>query len=235
MWSLAAIASPLIALLLIPSDLFALNPGMQETKRQILDYARTITGQGDPDFLKQKTLAPLVKRLLEQNPQPGVRERLPLLQGAWKQIWGRYDYRNDDRGVDPGLGLEEIYQVLLEGGVYYNASYLYKPGYPDSERVGLLRGEYSIDDKDPNSLRVRFTRYPGLQKRIEGKALWQLPLLVETGHLETISIVPTWIVWLFFGTDVLREVYTDGDLRITYGSDGKHWDRESLYIMQRVK
>ena len=64
----------------------------------------------------------------------------------------------------------------------------------------------------------------------------ELPAFAESGDLRNrTTIVPTIIVKLFFGGGALREVYTDENLRILYGSDGKHFDKEFIYVMTIVK
>lgn len=40
---------------------------------------------------------------------------------------------------------------------------------------------------------------------------------------------------MFFGSGALREVYTDEDMRIVYGSDGKDFSKEFIYVMTRMK
>ncbi len=205
-------------------------------KTEIVKLALSYQGQGDPDFSKQRSFDPLIAKLIELVPQEPVKSRILLISGVWKQVWGPYDYRNDDRGVNPELGVEEIYQVVSKDGHYYNVSPLYTNGDKAKERIGMLRGEYEVDEKRNDLLRVKFTRYPGLNSRPESPPLWELAALSETGKLENeINIVPTLIVKLFFGKGALREVYTDSDLRILYGSDGKNFKKEALYIMTRVK
>lgn len=204
-------------------------------KAQIVGLAKIYEGQGDPDFSKQKKLDVLVNKLLEAAPQPTISERLPMLAGTWKQVWGPYNYKKDDRLVDPDLGIKEIYQVVSPEGYYYNVSPLYKNGDKTKERIGLLRGEYKIDDSTRDLIRVKFTNYPGVSKRPENIKIWELAEVAEYGELENkITIVPSIIVKLLFGKGALREVYTDQDLRITYGSNGKNFEREALYVLVRV-
>jgi hypothetical protein len=146
-----------------------------------------------------------------------------------------YDYRNKKRGIDPNLGIDEIYQVVSKDGYYYNVSPLYKGGDRSRERIGLLRGEYELDATQQNRIRVHFTRYPGLEKRPTDRPIWVLAKETEKSSLpDEITIVPTWIVWLFFGGGALDEVYTDGDMRIAYGSDNRG-NARSLYVMTRVE
>jgi hypothetical protein len=209
---------------------------VRSLKQEILELAQAYAGQGDPDFSKQKSLDPLVKRLTALTSPPPVKERLNLLHGTWKQVWGPYDYRDRKRGVDPELGIDEIYQVVFPGGYYYNVAPLYEKGDKSKMRVALLRGEYRLDGRGTELLRVKFTRYPGVKGRPADTPLWELASLAESGRLENrTTIVPTFIVKLFFGGGVLREVYTDEDLRILYGSDGKNFDREFIYVMTRVR
>jgi len=214
------------------------NDDVNTTKQKIIQLASQHKGQGDPDFLIQNSLEPLVKQLLELSPQPPVVERLPLLHGVWKQVWGPYDYRNDDRGVDPELGVNEIYQYIFPDGYYYNVSPLYKNGNLEKIRIGLLRGKYKLESSNPNALKVRFTKYPGYKGRPKGMNIWDLAPLAETKQLpkdKKTTIVPTIIVRLFFGGGYLNEVYTDEDLRITYGDNNKYFKTPYLYIMTKVK
>lgn len=204
-----------------------------DLKQQILQIASSYEGQGDPDQSKQKSLEGLVDQLVALSPMPSVTERLPLIVGAWKQVWGPYEYRKDDGSVDPTLGVREIYQVVFAEGYYYNVA----PFYPDQdtsrEQIGLLRGEFEI--AGPATLRVKFTDYPGTEPRPAGLKLWELPALAEAGQLpNAITIVPSWAVRLFFGGGQLEEVYTDGDLRLLYGTSARAGARRSLYVMSRM-
>jgi len=206
---------------------------VEAIKADILELANSYAGQGDPDFSKQNSLNVLVDELLEAAPQPPVEARLELLYGTWYQVWGPYDYRGDDRGVDPDIKADEIYQVIFEGGYYYNVN----PIDNGKDKIGLLRGKYKLVSDNPDLLKVRFTRFPGNRGRPEELDLWELPALAEAGELpDKTSIVPGIIVKLFFGGGFLREVYTDRDLRITYGGDSRE-DREDeyIYIMTRVE
>lgn len=214
----------------------SVETGVSDLKQQIVSLAKSYEGQGDPDQSKQKTIEVLVDALVAHAPMPPVKERIPLLAGAWKQVWGPYDYRNDNGGVDPILGVHEIYQVIFADGYYYNVSPLYPKGDVGREQIGLLRGEFRLDPKDPNALRVKFTAYPGVKPRPTQTNLWDLAAVAESGCLQNaITIVPSWVVRFFFGGGKLEEVYTDTDLRILYGSNGKVGARRSIYVMTRVR
>lgn len=207
----------------------------ESLKQQIFQLAKSYEGQGDPDQSKQKTIEVLAQKLVQQNPMPPIKDRISTLAGAWKQVWGPYDYRNDDGGIDPTLGIKEIYQVVFADGYYYNVAPLYPNEDKSREQISLLRGEFKLDSSDPNGLLVKFTNYPGVEPRPLDIPLWELASLAETGKLENeITIVPTWIVRLFFGGGRLEEIYTDQDMRILYGSNNKKEARRSIYIMSRV-
>lgn len=213
----------------------AKNDEINNLKDQILSLARSYEGQVDPDQSKQKTIEVLVKKLVQENPMPPVVDRISILAGTWKQVWGPYDYRTDNGGIDPTLGIDEIYQVIFADGYYYNVAPYYPNENRSREQIGLLRGEFKLDKEDPNGLRVKFTKYPGVEPRPNNLNIWELPPLAENGQLENeVTIVPTWIVELFFSGGKLEEVYTDQDMRILYGSKGKKDSRRSIYVMTRV-
>jgi hypothetical protein len=208
---------------------------VEALKREILALAQSFSGQGDPDYSKQHALEALIAPLLAAAPQPPVVDRLELLAAAWKQVWGLYDYRGGGRGVDPSLAVDEIYQVVFREGFYYNVSPLWANGDPSRERIGMLKGRYRADRKLADALRVRFVDYPGFSTRPPGYALWDLPAALETGALvNDIEIVPPAVVKLFFGTGALREIYTDGDMRLLYGASSTAFEDPYLYVMTRV-
>lgn len=225
----------LVMALGLASPLFAKAQTVAEIKMELITTAQKYEGLGDPDFKIQNTLEPIVKKLLATAPpQKPIKDRIPVLAGTWKQVWGPYDYRNGDRGVDPELGVLEIYQMVSSDGYYYNVSPQYKNGDKNQERIGLLRGEFELNKKDDNALDVEFVSFKGVEGRPTDK-IWTLAALSEAGTLENeITIVPSWIVKLFFGGGTLIEVYTDADLRVLYGTGGQ-FDEPYLYVMTRVK
>jgi hypothetical protein len=123
-------------------------------KQAILTQAEAYKGQGDSDRSKQKNLEVLVDQLLKASPQSDVKTRLPLLQGAWQQVWGPYIYKNNSRGVDPAINPDHIYQVVFPGGYYYNVSPDWQQKSSKPARTVLLRGEYTLDKHEPDRLTV---------------------------------------------------------------------------------
>lgn len=203
-------------------------------KSEILALAESFKGQGDPDLSKQKQLEQLVEKLLKVSPQKPVAERLPLIQGSWKQVWGPYDYVSDKRGVDPSIDAENIYQVVFRDGYYYNVN-----TDPTKEKlsIGLLRGEYVLDSKQPNLLNVSFTKFDQAKGcPAKGLGFIDLPQKSEAGTLDNASwLIPSFVVRWFFGQGALREVYTDQDLRITFGSSRKDLEKNYIYVLKRIQ
>jgi hypothetical protein len=222
-------------MLILSMNALALSEESLHLKKNIISMAKSYEGKGDPDYKIQNTLAPLVEKLISLNPQPPVKERLNLLYGTWKQVWGPYDYRNNNRGVDPTLGVNEIYQVISKDGFYYNVSPIYKKNNKDNPRIGYLKGEYSLDNNSTTNLNVHFVKYPGMKFRPDNREIFDFVEEAENDNLpnET-TIVPTLIVKYFFQGGALVEVYTDEDTRILYGSNGKDFKNKYLYIMTKV-
>jgi hypothetical protein len=234
---LLAITPKLAAATVSVATLDSSKSELNRVKTDLLELASSYSGLGDADFSKQRSLELKIDELLKIRPQPPVRERVALIAGPWRQVWGPYNYRGSERTVDPEIGTSEIYQVVFPQGYYYNVTPLYKNGDTTQERIALLRGEYRFDETQPNVLLVRFTRYPGLRRRpTSGPALFELPKLIESGEVKSdLNIVPTWIVRAFFGGGALKEVYTDSDLRILYGANSNKFERPALYVMTRSR
>lgn len=209
---------------------------LNSLKQTIVTTAEKYQGQGDPNFKIQKELEPLVQRLLTLKPQSNVNDRISLLFGVWKQVWGPYEYRKNDRGVDPTLNAKEIYQVISPEGFYYNVSPSIDAKSKKEKNINYLKGEYSLSKKDPIGLDVKFVKFIGIKNRPTEKPIYQYVDEAERNQLpDQITVVPSIIVKLFFGGGTLREIYTDDNLRILYGSNGKEFKNQYLYIMTKVK
>ncbi len=205
-------------------------------KKSIVTTAEKYQGQGDPDFKIQKELEPLVNKLLTLKPQSKVTDRLPLLYGVWKQVWGPYEYRKSDRSVDPTLNAKEIYQVISPEGFYYNVSPNMDAKTKKEKNINYLKGQYALSKTDSVGLDVKFVKFIGMKNRPVEKAIYNYVDEAERDQLPTqITVVPKPIVKIFFGGGTLREVYTDESLRILYGSNGKEFKNQYLYIMTKAK
>ena len=222
--------------LLFSSQIFAnYYEEINTLKNDIVATAQKYQGLGDPDFKIQNELEPMVKKLLSLKPQGTVVERLPLLYGVWKQVWGPYEYRKNDRSVDPTLDPKEIYQVISPEGFYYNVSPNLDPKTKKEKNINYLRGQYLKSKTDSIGLDVKFVKFIGMKTRPTEKAIYKYVDEAERDQLPTqITVVPKPIVKIFFGGGTLREIYTDDTLRILYGSNGKEFKKQYLYVMTRV-
>ncbi|MEM1047781.1 MAG: hypothetical protein AAGL24_16610 [Pseudomonadota bacterium] len=208
-----------------------------ELKQEIFALAETFKGQGDPDFSRQRAFEPLITELLRLNPQPPIADRLPVLAGAWRQVWGPYDYRsNGARGVDPATDPDRIYQVVFPEGFYVNVAPSDVRDRGATRDIVLLKGEYQVATVDPDMLQVRFVRFTKTEQAKAKQGLWQLAAQSADQTLDNQStILPGFLVRLFFGGGGLREVYTDDTMRITYGArDLTDRSDEFIYIMRRM-
>ena len=219
--------------------LIAATPGWacnSDAKQQLIAKATDFKGQSDPDRSKQQAMEVLVKQLLVDCPPAPLAQRLPLISGAWQQVWGPYTYRDRSRGVDKTLDPNNIYQVVFPEGFYYNVSPDRDSEGKSKNRTVLLRGEYRLDEKDPTRLSVKFTnlqKLPGEQA--DPLTYGNLPQQVVNQQLQPKNILPGWFVRLIFGGGSLQEVYTDDDLRITYGSSKSNLKNNYIYVLKRVK
>jgi len=213
------------------------DPQVQALKKEILSQAEAWQGQGDPDASKQVVLTEKVNRLLKLCPQSSVQERLPLIEGAWQQVWGPYTYRDKSRGNDLRLDPQRIYQVVFKEGYYYNVSPARDSKGVPKNRTILLRGEYQVSKlpKENRVLGIHFTSFRKVKgDPPEGMTYESLPALAEAQQIHPKTILPSFFVRLFFGGGFLREVYTDEDLRITYGAKKSSFKDSYLYILKRI-
>ncbi len=223
-------------ILVLSTSVSMAHSELESLKKQIISKAESFKGQGDPDSSKQRQLEILVTKLLELNPQASVRDRLDLLQGPWKQVWGPYEYRKNDRSVDPSLDVNNIYQVIFDG-YYYNVNPNFdRNGKPS--KVVLLRGEYKIDESTDDTLIAKFTNLREVKEgNLDSKLkLIDLPALSEARSLQgEKTTLPSFVVKLLFGGGRLQEVYTDEDLRITFGTGNNEDVSNYIYVLTRVK
>lgn len=204
-------------------------------KSEILKISEHFKGQGDPDRKIQNTLEPYVKKLVTLAPQKPAGERIKLITGRWQQVWGPYDNTDSGRGVDPTFDPENIFQVVFPDGYYWNVGRNLDKKTGKVKRIGLLRGEYKVADGD--NLKIKFTKLKRLKiKNIpHGFSLTDLAEPAEKKELKGLrSALPSLFVRLFFPKGNLREVYTDEDIRLTYGTDNKGYLDNYLYVLKRV-
>jgi hypothetical protein len=206
----------------------------EAVKSELLAVAQSHHGEGDPNLEIQHELEPYIKRLIELKPQLPISERKQMLVGAWQQVWGPYDYRNTQkRGVDPTVDANHIYQIVFPEGYYYNVANVLDRKTHQPKQTILLRGEYTI--KDQNRVDVQFTNLRKLAAIPPDTTEYiALPARSESGELAgQKTVLWSWLVRLLIGGGTLQEVYTDEDLRLTYGSSGD--ETPYLYVLKRVE
>ncbi len=203
---------------------------LEEVKSKILTVAESYKGQGDQDHSKQDQLDVLVKELVDMTPKVAAADRLKLLAGGWKQVFGPYAF-DDTRGVDPALDPEHIYQVISPRGYYYNVG---RNHFLGGSITAVIRGVYDVSGED--SLRVHFTsvRFLFGSKKTDVDYV-NLAELAETGKLKAIRLPSFLTGGILNQRGTLREVYTDGDTRILYGSSDNDFLRNHIYIMRKVQ
>jgi len=204
-------------------------------KNELLKKAEVLKGQGDPDFSIQESLMPYVNRLLELSPQLPISQRIPTLATAWKQVWGPYEYRKNDRSVDPTTDPDNIYQVVFADGYYYNVGRVLDKKTKKQKSITLLRGEFTV--QEGSDLKVKFTKLTKIRRLPEDLDYIDLPELSESDTLDDErTSLPSVIVRKFFKGGVLTELYTDDALRIAMGqSESEKGIQGYLYIMERVQ
>ena len=207
---------------------------VKEVKAEIFSISEDFKGQGDPNFEIQNTLMPYINRLLALAPQSPVRNRVSVLAGPWKQVWGPYEYRKNDRSVDPATDPDSIYQVVFEDGYYYNVGNTLDITTGNVVNITLLRGEFDI--QPGNDLKVQFTSLRKIDELPSNLDFIDLPELSEAGTLEgEKKVLPDFIVRRTFKGGVLTELYTDRTLRLAIGnSSDVDGIQGHLYVMERV-
>jgi hypothetical protein len=155
-----------------------------------------------------------------------AQDQLPLLEGAWRQIWSDFPYPMSFwNKMDP----EQIYQVVTRDGYYYNLS--------DSKALGIvgltgvLRGAYQ-----PNGtgLDIKFTkvgfRFGTLKKNED---LFALAGKLESGAKKFYPIpgggkAPKGPVNI---SGRLENLYLDDDLRIDRGTQNDFVDSKGKVLV----
>ena len=197
-------------------------------KKEIINLAESYRGQDDPQGTKQDKLNTKIARLLREAPQSPAQDRVSDLAGAWEQVWGPYRYGRQGRlEIDPSY----VYQVVHEDGYYYNIT---RSEVRGKKITAFLRGEYVANG---DRLDVRFTRnifYVGGWIP-NGISIYDVAVLAESGVINGPDIPVPEGQGPKGREGRLREVYVDGDLRITYGSEaGADPNVGDLYVLRRV-
>lgn len=130
------------------------DTAIQEVKQQIIIIARRNTERTSNASSIRRKLDPLISLLVAAAPRRSEAEKLPLVVGAWQELWT--DGASQIYvGPAPGsFDLAQIYQVVTPNNYYYNIGRYRRPGMEDL--TVFLRGEYSVET---SALQVNFTKY----------------------------------------------------------------------------
>jgi hypothetical protein len=198
-------------------------------KREILKLAEVYRGQEDPKGDKQDRLNEKIALLLREAPQSPTDDRADQIVGAWEQVWGPYNYSGNGKlEIDPGYA----YQVIHGDGYYYNIT---RSTLRGKKITAFLRGEYVVKGEQ---IDVRFTRnifyVNGWVPK--GSSMYDLAGLAESGVIDGPEIPVPEGRGPKGREGRLKEVFVDGDLRITYGSKpGDDPNYGDLYILKRAE
>lgn len=181
---------------------------------------------------------PIVTKLRRHFGNRSAASKLPLVAGAWRQIWSDFPY--------PGTSLvkmdpTQVYQVVSSEGHYYNIgdqrSFFVFP------TTGVLRGSYELEG---NQLRVQFTnvgfRFGKLKANTDLVAYADA---FESGARSYLGIpgggqAPKGPVGI---SGTLETLYVDADLRIERGGQDDFYEdgvvavegtSNKLFILDRV-
>jgi hypothetical protein len=201
---------------------------IEDLKSQIRGIAIENLERRDNLAETRARLEPLVKELSSFHRPENAAADLPLLEGAWKEL-----FSDDVEPEPPGFGTDRdgVYQVITSEGYFYNFGNLI--GFGPLRVLGVLRGEYKpVND----FLNIEFTkvsvRLNGLR---ENEDLDQLVADIESGAVSTIvppgdSRAPNGPVG---AQGNIRNIYIDSDFRVATGSNFADGIQD-LFVLDKV-
>jgi len=211
----------------IPSVGFAQDAASVETlKEEIRSISRETLGRRDNLAETRARLEPLVRQLSKFHAPASAEADLPLLEGAWKEI-----FSDDVEPEPPGFSTDRdaVYQVITSEGYFYNLANL--KGFVSV--LGSLRGKY---EPAGDFLNIEFTRVSIRPRALgENESLTGLVAGLESGSVFTIvppggNRAPNGPVG---AKGNIKNLYIDQDFRVATGSnfaDGKL----DLYVLDKV-
>jgi hypothetical protein len=172
----------------------------------------------------------LVDQLLSLTPYHTEEEYLPLVVGGWQQIWsdGPTGPPLDVGGANVCTVSSQIYQVVYQGGYYWNLS---KNIINGRVTTGYLRGEYRLQGKD-DPLSIRFTQLTGTTLfPFPGTPLERLTDQAEDGLFDAGNMDG----YVVGSTGTLANIYVDDDFRVVHGTAPQYPGQTFLYILDRTQ
>ncbi len=186
---------------LSPSELAA-------TKARLRAMCNPNTTRTDNFADVRREVDPLVDKLARHFGKRSAASKVPLVAGAWRQIWSDYPY---PMAPFVTMDLSQVYQVVSADGHYWNLGDSRAFGFVGI--TGVLRGSYVPDG---TLLRIQFTnsgfRFGRLAK---GTDLVGYASDLETGERSYLGLPGGGPVGI---SGTLETLYVDGDLRIERGT-----------------
>lgn len=207
------------------SDMNVHDREVERIKNEIMNLAKSFTGQVDPDGSKQSRLEDKIEELKSYIPNLSMEERAENAIGAYRQVWGPYAFDGSD-SVPRGMDVNNIYQVIDANGFYYNFA-KYKFG-PVRSRT-FLRGNFEVTS---DRIEVEFDQ-TGI---ILGERQTPMPLLVSKLENREVRAIrfPDFLPPVGI-SGALIEIYADEDIRLNYGVIGDDIQDPALFVMERFK
>jgi hypothetical protein len=177
---------------------------------------------------------PLVAKLAAHFGEQSASDKLPLVAGAWRQLWSDYPY---PMAPFITMDLSQVYQVVSEDGYYWNIGE--SAAFSLFGITGVLRGRYEADG---TKLNIAFTesgfRIGRLPRRTQ---LVSYANDLEDGSLRRFSLPGGGPVGV---SGTLETLYVDSDLRVETGTQDEQRDANGVvtrpglgakyFILERV-
>lgn len=203
-------------------------------KSQILDLAEKAAAKGPDAMALRGKIDGLTKELIALSPQKPVKERLGELHGTWRTVLPP-DEKPDKVRSNMLIDQSKVWQVVSPKGYVYNIMPVKNVKDPAKSRLGLLRGTYKVAASNPNGLTLRYTRFTGCKACLSDPNPVKFAAQAEAGTLpDKSSIVPDLFVGTAVGNGTMLEVYSDGNLRIGYGTPNKQTGRRAIYVLKKA-
>ena len=214
-------------------DVSALSPRARALKTEIMDLAEAGRGVDDRDGSLQAELNVKINELLNITVPVSSSEKLRRLSGAWEQVFGPTYYTGlGPVKIDPNF----VYQVIHPDGYYYNITRTELMLNRRRTKVTVyLRGDWTWNG-DQLHVDASGSMFYTEGYLPEGVNVYDLARLAEAGTITGPDVPIPAGRGPKNRLGVVREVYVDGDIRISYGSN-ENADPQfgTLYVMRRAE
>lgn len=186
------------------------------TKAQLRAICNANTTRTDNLEEVRADVDPLVAKLAKHFGTRPAAQKVPLVAGAWRQIWSDYPY---PMAPFVDMDLSQVYQVVSADGHYWNLGDSRALGFLGL--TGVLRGSWVADG---TKLRIQFTnsgfRFGRLAKGVD---LVSYADDLESGERTYVGLPGGGPVGI---SGTLETLYVDGDLRVERGTQDEFRDED---------